>query len=350
MPRTAHRFRTVFVATAALLVASGSAPAARAQGRGDDASAQKLFDEGRALLAQGRFADACPKFAASEQLAPSGGTLLNLADCYEKNGQLASAWAKFHEVAERAHRAGRADVEQMAHDRFTKIEPRLSTLTIVVPKEADVDGLQVHRDGEAVPRGAWGTALPVDGGAHGIEVTAPGKRARTLSANVAPSGDRATLTVPPLEDASATATHATPAGDATRPASREQPATGGGGLSGRAVLGLVVGGAGVVALGVGGAFGLVAIGKNNDAASHCPASPRCNDQEGVNLTNDAKSAATASTIAFAAGGALLAAGVVLFLTAPSSSDRATGAPASVAPRVALGFAPAGLGPGLGGTW
>jgi hypothetical protein len=345
MPRVAHCFRTALIATAALLVASACARAAHAQGRPDEASAQKLFDEGRALLAQGRFADACPKFAASEQLAPSGGTLLNLADCYEKNGQLASAWAKFHEVGERAHRAGRADVEQMARDRVKQIEARLSTLTIVVPKEVDADGLQVRRDGEAVPRAAWGTALPVDGGAHGIEVTAPGKRARTLTANVAPSGDRSTLTIPPLEDAPGAST---PAVDATRPASPEQPATGGG-LHGRAVLGLVVGGAGVAALGVGAAFGLVAISKNNDAASHCPASPRCNDPQGVTLTNDAKSAAAGSTVAFAAGGALLAGGVVLFLTAPAPSDRASGSRAS-APRIALGLAAAGLGPGLGGTW
>jgi hypothetical protein len=44
----------------------------------------------------------------------------------------------------------------------------------------------------------------------------------------------------------------------------------------------------------------------------------------LNLTDDAKSAATVSTIAFIAGGVALAGGIVLWLTAPSSSSSTTG--------------------------
>src|SRR6266540_1735103 len=181
-----------------LALVSAASPAF-AQGTGDEASAQQLFDQGRALLQDGRFAEACSKFAASQQIAPSGGTLLNLADCYEKNGQLASAWAKFREVASRAQRAGRADVEQMANDRIKQIEPKLSFLTIVVPRATDVDGIEVRRDGEISLRAAWGTALPVDGGEHTIQVTAPGRQKRVIPARVRASGDRVTVTLPPLE-------------------------------------------------------------------------------------------------------------------------------------------------------
>jgi hypothetical protein len=113
-------------------------------------------------------------------------------------------------------------------------------------------------------------------------------------------------------------------------------------------LGIVVGSVGLIAVGVGAAFGFVALTKNNDAELHCPASPRCDDPEGVTLTNDAKNAATVSTISFAAGGVLMAAGALLFFTAPSS-DLKAGARTS-APHFALGLAPAGLGPGLGGSW
>jgi hypothetical protein len=325
-----------------------AAPAARAQNGGDEASAQRLFDEGRALAAAGRYDEACPKFAASQELAPSGGTLLNLADCYEKDQKLASAWAKFHEVALRAHRAGRTDVEQIATDRIKQIEPRLSLMTIVVGRGADVEGLEVRRDGELVPRGAWGTALPVDGGAHRIDATAPSRQPRAIAVRLAPSGDRSTVEIPPLEPTPGGADKLGAAPEASHGATGpESPAPGGsGGASMQRTLGLAAGGAGLVALGVGAVFGLQAISKNNDAAQFCPASPRCNDPQGVTLTDDAKSAATVSTIAFVAGGVLAGAGAVLFLTAPSGSPRA-GAATS---RTGLALAPTGLGAALRGTW
>jgi hypothetical protein len=307
---------------------------------GDEASAQKLFDEGRALMQEGKIAEACPKFAASEQLASSGGTLLNLADCYEKNGQLASAWAKFHDVASRAQRAGRTDVEAMANNRIKQIEPKLSYLTIIVP-QARVEGLEVRRDGEIAPKAAWDTALPIDGGDHTIEAMAPGKQTRVISVHIAPSGDRSTVTLEPLESA--------PVGAPTASASKDQASDAKGDARGWAPqqsLGLIAAGAGIVAVGVGVVFGLQAISKNKDAEAFCPASPQCNDPQGVSLTNDAKSAATVSTVGFVAGALLVAGGVTVYLTAPSSSPRK----AALRPRLTVKLAPLGLGPALGGAW
>ncbi len=57
---------------------------ARAQSAGTNnrAAAEALFSEGRSLSAKGRYAEACPKFEASQQLDPGLGTMLNLAECY----------------------------------------------------------------------------------------------------------------------------------------------------------------------------------------------------------------------------------------------------------------------------
>jgi hypothetical protein len=328
----------------AMLLAAALAAFSRpafAQGAGDQAGAQELFDEGRALASAGRFAEACSKFAASEQLAPSGGTLLNLADCYEKNGQFASAWATFHEVEARARRAGRLDIEKLADERVKQLEPKVAFLSIVVPAGAVVDGLEVRRDGEVVPRGAWATELPVDGGVHRVEAKAPGKQTRTLSVRVAPSAERATVTVPPLEDL--------PSPPVSAPPSTEAPAaprstTSGGGMPFSRIMGLGLGGGGIVAMGVASAFGVTAISKNSAALPYCPASPQCNDPRGVQLTNDARTAATVSTVLFAAGGALVAAGAVLFLTSPSASARAAN------PGLRVGVAIGPLGAKLGAAW
>jgi serine/threonine-protein kinase len=94
-------------------------------------------------------------------------------------------------------------------------------------------------------------------------------------------------------------------------------------------VGLGLGVAGVVGLGVGSVFGLRAMSINDDAKGHCPQSPRCNDPEGPELTRDAQSAATVSTIAFVAGAALLVGGAILWFTAPSRSSTPLGSRASV---------------------
>ena len=49
--------------------------------------------------------------------------------------------------------------------------------------------------------------------------------------------------------------------------------------------------------------------------SHCDSSDHC-DVAGLSLRKDAQNDATASTILFVAGGAVLAAGLVIYVTAP----------------------------------
>src|SRR5688500_5414952 len=68
--------------------------------------AEALFREGKALLQQGKLAEACAKFDASDRLEPSVGTELNAADCHEKNGKVATAWAGFLKAAANAAKAG----------------------------------------------------------------------------------------------------------------------------------------------------------------------------------------------------------------------------------------------------
>ncbi len=83
------------------------------------------------------------------------------------------------------------------------------------------------------------------------------------------------------------------------------------------VAGIVVGAAGLAAVGVGLGFGASAKSLNEKALTFCRGKT-CWDQRGVDLTNQAKSAAMVATVSVAAGAAAFAAGLVLAIVAPGS--------------------------------
>ena len=55
--------------------------------------------------------EACLKFEESQRLDPSGGTILNLASCHEREGRLARAWSEFSDAATMAIRDGKHERE-----------------------------------------------------------------------------------------------------------------------------------------------------------------------------------------------------------------------------------------------
>src|SRR5580700_4693533 len=154
---------------AALLAVALSALApgrALAEDASSQAAAQALFDQARQLMADGKYAEACPKLVESQHLDPGAGTLLNLGHCYEKNGQTASAWVTFKDAAAAADLKHRADWSQRARERAQALYSVISKLTIDVPPEARVSGLQIRRDGVEVGSAVWGTPIPTDPGEH----------------------------------------------------------------------------------------------------------------------------------------------------------------------------------------
>src|SRR4051812_45312237 len=139
------------------------------------ARAQQLFDSALADAEAGNLAAACPKFQASQNADPKTSTLLNLASCYEKNGQTASAWGAFREAEGLARKAGRLDWETTAREHAVVLEPKLVRLTVQVPEASRVAGLSVTRDGARLEGGEWGVAIPVDPGEHVVAATATGR-------------------------------------------------------------------------------------------------------------------------------------------------------------------------------
>jgi hypothetical protein len=288
-------------------------------------------------MGQQRYAEACPKFAESERLAPSGGTLLNLAECYERTGQTASAWLAWRDAAARANAAGKADVEKRALVRAAALEPNLAKLTIAVAAGSDVVGLQIARDGVGVGRAELGVPIPVDPGRHVVEANAPEKKAWSAEVDVAPRQTDTRTTVS-LEDAPRAA-------PAEPPAEAPVGTLEASGLQKTA--GIVAIGAGAAGLVVGAIFGLEAKSKNDEALKpqNCPNSSQCYEGgDGLSLTNTAQVDATVSTVAFGVGAGFAALGAVLWFTAPPS--RTTGSSLRVVPRMTASYA----GLSLDGGW
>ena len=289
----------------ALLLAASTASAQKTSGQ--QATAEALFEQASQLVDAGRIAEACEKFAASQELDPGLGTQLHLADCYDRAGRSASAWALFREVEERSHRENQPDRERIAGERAAALEPRLSRLELRVRPSRQVPGLTLSLAGAAVPKASWNTALPVDPGTMRLEATAPGKRAWSLQIEVAPGPGTRVVELPPLAAAPVSAPER-----AARPDTERNDG------SSRRVLGLLTGGTGLAALAVGGFFGYRAYALNQSSKAECRAdAPNACTQHGTSLREDAAAAARLSTIASVSGAVLVVGGVTLVVTAPS---------------------------------
>jgi serine/threonine-protein kinase len=306
-----------------LVVVLGLTSPVGAQSTQDKVGAEALFSQARKLMKDGKYDEACAKFEQSQRLDPGIGTLLYLADCYEKTKRYASAWATFREGASEARASGQNERANAGEARANALEPKLSKLTVNVAKENEsIANVSVLRGSTAVPKEVWGVAVPVDGGEYVIKIAAPGHVEWQTKVKVAADHDSAKVDVPALvKDENAVTEPAPPAPTASAPVVTPPPPAQDSGTtrdgSTQRVIGVAVAGVGVVGIGFGTLFGLRAISKNSDAKDLCDGAT-CRDEEGVTLTDDAKSAATISNIAFGAGFACLAGGIVLYLTAPSA--------------------------------
>ncbi|HEX3759051.1 MAG TPA: hypothetical protein VHW23_10110 [Kofleriaceae bacterium] len=165
------------------------------------AQAELLFCQGRDLPAAGKVAEACSAFEDSQKRELEVTTLLDLAACRERLGQLATAWGLFLDAARETRSAADATSQQLHHvaqARAQKLESRISRLTINVPRSSQIDGLEITRGQDRVDAGLWNRALPIDGGTYTITVRAPGGNAWSTQVTVAAESDIRTVEIPDL--------------------------------------------------------------------------------------------------------------------------------------------------------
>lgn len=190
---SARQLVRALVGAFTLVALAALGPTARADT--DAAAAEALFRSAKDAFAAGRVDDACRAFAESQRLDPGTGTLLNLAVCHERQGQLARAWSEFIEARAQAALVQRTDRVALADAHIGAIEPRLARVVVTgLPAGATVD-----LDGIVVGAVAAGDRLPVDPGQHVLTVRRAGQRPWRHEF-AATGGATTAITVPALVD------------------------------------------------------------------------------------------------------------------------------------------------------
>jgi hypothetical protein len=247
----------------------GARPALAQQPADPTAAAEDLFQRAKAMIAAKDFSSACPLFAESYRLDPAGGTLQNLAVCYEESGKWASAYARFQELRALSKNANppRADRVKLADEHLAVVTPRVSRVVVVIT-DAALASAEVHLDGVTYTHASWSTGIAVDPGAHELVVAAPGKKPYRATVRASSAGAEERVRVPSLADdpmiatpPPSSSTRVAPDDDAEK--AREASARA------RRKTGVIVGGAGLVVLGAGAVFGILAITKGNAGEDKC---------------------------------------------------------------------------------
>lgn len=283
----------------------------------DSVTAEALFQSGREAMDKGDAKSACDRFEESYRIEPKPGTALNLGNCREQLGQVASAWQRFQEAAQTlSPEDARAPI---AKQRAAALVAKVPKLLLRLPPGAD--GWVVLRDGVELGRASLNLALPVDPGPHRIEVRAPGRAPNVITVEIATSEQRELeLSAGPAQ-ARATATVTAPP--------PPKPSSGG-----TRALGWALGGVGVAGVATSLVTGAMVMDEDSTVDREC-VNNRCTPT-GLDAADRGRTLATVSTIAAIAGVASLGLGIY-FLVSDSGTPSKAAAPRLLPRQAGLGL-------------
>lgn len=302
---------------------------ARAQDRSADA--ERLFREAQQLLEAKDYANACPKLERAYALDRKLGTLINLAFCHKSQDAWWLAWIEFRQAELMAMAQGRTDRRDFVRQQLTEIEKKGKLAVVMIDNPRHEPLTEVLVEDRKMPDAENGAIFMVEPtGAVDRKFTfrAKGKKSVERLVKIVRSDKSIQhVVVPTLEDQEPEPEAAPPPAPPPPDHAAVPPAPANDGRSQRLV-GWIVTGTGAAALGVGGYFGIEALG-----------SPCAGSSKNPPCTSEAKSTADkealASTILVAGGAVAVAGGLWLVLTAQRDAPKAG---ARIAPTVGLGYA------------
>ena len=300
--------------TIATIVALASVASADKKERAD-----ALFKDGKKLMAEKRYADACAAFEESHKLDPGIGAQLNIARCYEEWGKLGRAFTTYQAAEKAAREANDKRVEDIKK-LIADLDSQVPRLTVKLPKDAP-KGFQVTMDKKPIT--VLGEAFVVDPGPKTLEWwVGNGPKKQKIVAVERGGESEVTLDVPKgtivkPENGEGGDGKGDGNGDDKKPTPAKAS------VPGRAqrIGGIALGGAGVLAIGVSSVMTLSARGDYNDALDmYCNGMTNMCEPQGLTITHDARSTANTATVIFLVGVAAVGGGVALYLLAPKASS------------------------------
>lgn len=323
----------------ATVLAAAHTTSAQPQSVTLEARAQERYQTGREHYRTGDFDAAREAFATSLQWVDSPNTRMYLGRSLRQLGRLAEAYATLDRAAADAEERARTEpryalTQQTARSEADALLPMVARLVVRV--EGDPEGVRVTVNGQELPRGVWGRAVPMEAGGARILVTGDGVRevSRQVELHggqteeVEVSAEREPVVLPVADAAVQVFRDASVEGDAAvvpRPASDAR----GGVWRTTGAVTMLTGGA---ALGGGLALGLLAL----DGYNLLSALQITQRLEPTNpLIDKSETYRDAANVLFATGGGLLVTGLSLWLVGRFAWPERSGA------RVAWSVSPAG---------
>lgn len=294
---------------------------------------EALFTEGSALMDEGRFADALTRFERAQRIDPGVGTQFNIGVCHQRLGHLATAYRHFVAVAQVAKASGKKAREDAALQKIAEIRPKLPYLVLTSQEPGEI---VVKIDGDAVDRSGW-SFIPVEPGAHRVDVTASMKKPWSTTVMAPAEGKSQSVVVPALDVERVTVTKET--------------------TNTRRTAAFVVGGVGALGLATGIVTGVMVLNAKATAEERCKAPPsnRCAgpdgklDSEGADAVSTGKTLLPINLVAWGVGVVGLAVGTYLFVTSSKPNEPSPKTTGALHWLPTLDVSPSGAGIRFGGV-
>ena len=300
--------------------------------------AQWRFNQGLSLVKEKAYLEAATEFKRAYGIDPNFTILLELGQAHAAAGQPAyavEALGKY--LSDGGNRVPQARREQV-EAQIAEQKRLIATITV----HCDLPGAVIRIDDAEVGKCPLPAPIGVNPGSHTLAASAADRPPQEHKLDLA-SKEEKIVEVQFQQSAAPAANAASVPGMAVAPTLPLGSTSGG---SGKRVA-YIVGGIGIGALAVGTVFGIRAISKRLDSDQYCPQN-RCT-QQGVDLNNQAKTAALVSDITLGAGLVGVVVATYLLLRPGQGSSSPPGTVAfglRLSPEVGQGEAKLALG----GSW